>query len=551
VSCTGQPTGCAAGKLAKLVTDSGVSLDLGYDGLLATSSTWSGAVSGSVSRSYDAAFRVATETVQAGTTTSTIHYGYDQDDLVCCASTSPCTCAAPGTLGLSWNATTGFLQSMQLGGVADAFTYNAFGELATHTTTHVPSSTTLFSGSYDTTSFPRDGLGRITKKTEALLGQPAEALRFAYDAGGRLDQVFRTSGAGAESLFEDFGYDPNGNRTSHQHAAFNCAAAAGGIDDQDRLLALACSDGGGAYQVTFTYTDNGELLTKNDSRQDGSATYTYDLRGNLRKVELPGGSVIEYLIDGFDRRVGKKKNGVLVKQWLYRDGLRIAAELDGSGAVLSRFVYASQQNAPDFVIRVQEGKTYRIIADYLGSPRVVVNVADPTDVALRVDYEAFGRVATADPGDLGFVAMGFAGGVFDADTGLVRFGARDYDPAVGGWITKDPIRFDGGYNLYAYVGNDPVNFIDPEGTYLGEWDCLLAGELIIAGATIAWAAPGWWKLGGAGVAAIGVGGLLVGACDPKPTPPPAPPPPTPPPPVPPPPPAPPSPSTPPTPSSCP
>jgi uncharacterized protein RhaS with RHS repeats len=46
----------------------------------------------------------------------------------------------------------------------------------------------------------------------------------------------------------------------------------------------------------------------------------------------------------------------------------------------------------------------------------------------------------------------------------VRFGARDYDPAVGRWTAKDPIRFGGDdANLYAYVGNDPVNFIDPRG----------------------------------------------------------------------------------------
>ena len=56
------------------------------------------------------------------------------------------------------------------------------------------------------------------------------------------------------------------------------------------------------------------------------------------------------------------------------------------------------------------------------------------------------------------------GGIYDPDTGLVRFGARDYDPEVGRWTTKDPILFEGGdTNIYVYVGNDPVNAIDPEG----------------------------------------------------------------------------------------
>ena len=60
--------------------------------------------------------------------------------------------------------------------------------------------------------------------------------------------------------------------------------------------------------------------------------------------------------------------------------------------------------------------------------------------------------------------FGFAGGLYDQDTNLVHFGARDYDPEVGRWITKDPIGFGGGdTNLYGYVAGDPVNFVDPSG----------------------------------------------------------------------------------------
>lgn len=64
----------------------------------------------------------------------------------------------------------------------------------------------------------------------------------------------------------------------------------------------------------------------------------------------------------------------------------------------------------------------------------------------------------------GFQPFGFAGGIYDQQTKLTRFGARDYDAETGRWTAKDPIRFDGGdTNLMAYVGNNPVNRTDPLG----------------------------------------------------------------------------------------
>ncbi|NLT50771.1 MAG: RHS repeat-associated core domain-containing protein [Ignavibacteria bacterium] len=62
-----------------------------------------------------------------------------------------------------------------------------------------------------------------------------------------------------------------------------------------------------------------------------------------------------------------------------------------------------------------------------------------------------------------FTDFGFAGGIYDADTKLVRFGARDYDPEIGRWLDKEPLGFAGSNNFYAYCSNDPVNLIDKDG----------------------------------------------------------------------------------------
>jgi RHS repeat-associated protein len=87
---------------------------------------------------------------------------------------------------------------------------------------------------------------------------------------------------------------------------------------------------------------------------------------------------------------------------------------------------------------------YCIILDHLGSPRFVVDVASG-QIIQRMDYDAFGKVTlNTNPG---FQPFGFAGGLYDVDTGFIRFGARDYDAETGRWTSKDPIMFASGSNV--------------------------------------------------------------------------------------------------------
>jgi len=172
------------------------------------------------------------------------------------------------------------------------------------------------------------------------------------------------------------------------------------------------------------------------------------------------------------------------------------------------------QNTPEVMYQYAPGAStptavYRIFSDPVGSPRYVVNAANGSDVLLKVHYSAFG-IPLVEGGSLDAIHFGFAGGLYDNDTGLVHFGARDYDPMIGRWISKDPILFNGGQvNLYVYAGNDPVNYVDPSGEFLN----VLVGAGIGAGigALSAYATGGdVWAGAAAGAVTGGLAGLTGG-----------------------------------------
>ncbi|NRF69157.1 hypothetical protein HLB44_19360 [Aquincola sp. S2] len=387
-----------------------------YDGFLLKSQTVSGSVAGSIVWTYDNDFRVQSHKVNGVDTA----FGYDNDNLL----------TQTGALSITRHPQHGMATGTSLGSIATTQSYSGFGEPHVFTVSHGGS--TLYRS-----ELGYDRAGRVTSRTETIQGV-ATQYEYEYDAASRLQTVKRNGTQTAS-----YGYDANGNRT-HENGALVAS-----FDAQDRIQ----SQGATSYQFTAA----GALQQKAQGAQ--TTGYVYDAFGNLRSVALPGGGQIAYLADGSGRRIGKKVNGTLVQGFVYQDQLRIAAELDGSGATVALFTYAEKANVPEYMVK--GGTTYRIVTDHLGSVRLVADTATGA-VAQRIDYDEWGRV-TSDSNP-GFQPFGFAGGLYDKDTGLVRFGARDYDAGIGRWTAKDPIGFGGGdSNLYGYVNNSPVTLTDPLG----------------------------------------------------------------------------------------
>lgn len=220
--------------------------------------------------------------------------------------------------------------------------------------------------------------------------------------------------------------------------------------------------------ATKTYT----VPTTGDARK-----YEYDASGNLRFEKTPNNTVVReyrwdqqnrlvkelhgthessYEYDGASRRwrITEKENGTQTKQetfvWC---GSRICQKRIGSTVVRSYFGNGFEESGPT---------KYFYTRDHLGSVREVV-ANDGTTVASRLSYDPWGKVTESGSGALSDFT--YTGHHYDRATGLNLAQYRGYDAGLGRWISRDPIGLAGGVNLYGYVDNDPVNFLDPTGEF--------------------------------------------------------------------------------------
>ncbi len=338
------------------------------------------------------------------------------------------------------DAQSGLLKTSSVGVVSQNLNYNSFGEQTVDT--YKAGSKQIYSA-----EMVRNALGQITQRTENVNGKKVR-FDYAYDNLSRLTSV-KTNGLKILS----YSYDANGNRVGTSEL-LGLIKIKEKYDEQDRLI----SNG----EVTYSYDQMGNRMKKSvpvGKKKSDDTLYSYNSFGQLTSVTLPNGKQIEYLIDGLGRRIGKRVNGKLVQGFIYQSQTQVAAETDGNGVVVKRFVYGQKPNVPDYMI-TKDG-TFRLITDQVGTLRMIVDVSNGKIVDESIST-AFGEI-TLDLKRFS-IPFGFAGGLYDRDTGLVHFGAREYDPQVGRWISKDPIEFKGGdTNLYGYLLNDPVNLIDPSG----------------------------------------------------------------------------------------
>ena len=409
--------GAATGLLDQLTATGNYQLDYAYDtnGRLLTS-LWSGVIDGQVTRTYDNRGRVNSFTVNE---TPALGISYNADDLV----------TQSGSMTITRDPATGRPVSSILGNCEDTWTYNTFSELIAYSAS--VNGNTVYS-----LTLTRDDLGRVLSKIETIEGT-GYASAYQYNTAGQLSQETR------DGLVTSYTYDANGNRLSRSVSGGSTEVATYNAGDQ--LITYA--------GTSYSYDAGGHLSAR------GTDTFNYNVLGGLQSANLASGSTLTYLHPLGTRRLAESIDGTTTRQFLYSGGLTIAGELDATGTVRSVFGYSVSRGAPDFIER--DGRTYRIISDDLGSPRLVVD-CNSGQVAQRMRHDAYGRVLedTAPR----FQPFGFAGGLYDPASGWVRFGARDYDSLTGRWTAPDPLLFDGSLiNLYAYASGDPVNFIDRNG----------------------------------------------------------------------------------------
>jgi RHS repeat-associated protein len=276
------------------------------------------------------------------------------------------------------------------------------------------------------TTYTRDASGRLTNLNNTAIASTVENIGLTYDNAGNV--IKKSRAQGTEEL---------------------PAAVTNTVTGDNQITASAK----GSDNISYTYDANGNLTSKTDSK--GTTSYTWDARNRLIAINGPG-LTASFKYDALNRRTEKTINGKTTN-YLY-DGLDIIQEQE-NGAVKAN--YLRTLRIDEVLMRTDATGSVRFYQhDQLGS---TVALTDENGIVKTVySYDPFGNTTvTGEPIDQPFQYTGRE----NDGTGLYYYRARYYSPEMQRFISKDPVGLAGGINYYAYVGNNPVNWIDPLGLY--------------------------------------------------------------------------------------
>jgi RHS repeat-associated protein len=372
------------------------------------------------SYTYDAASnRTGFTDPESGSTT----YAYDTLNRL--QTLTPPTAFTNGNFGFTYDQLSRRTQMTRPNGISTNYSYDNLSRLLS--VLHQSGNTTL-----DGAIYTVDNAGNRTSKADQLAGVTSN---YTYDPIYELSQV--TQGT---NTTESYTFDPVGNRLS----SLNLSPYSYNVSNE---LTSTPS-------TTYTFDNNGNTLTKVVG--SNTTTYAWDFENRLTSVTLPGsGGTVSFKYDPFGRRVYKSSSsGTSIYAY---DGDGLAEETNSSGTAVARYSLGLNIDEPLAMLRSSTTSYY----DADGQGSVTSLSSSPGSLAQTYGYDSFGK-QTSSSGSL-TNPFQFTAREFDAETSLYYYRSRYFDSSVGRFMNEDSIGFRGGANFYAYVGNNPILWIDPFG----------------------------------------------------------------------------------------